>query len=46
MWELLPIRGDIYICSEDLLSIFGLNCDENLEFSLAQIFMIWGKYAC
>ena len=23
--------------------IFGLNCDEKLEFCLAQIFVIWGK---
>ena len=33
-------------CSENLLSpkFFGLKCDEKLEFSLAQIFVIWGKY--
>ena len=34
----------VNICSEDLLwpTIFGLKYDEKLEFSLAQIFVIWG----
>ena len=35
----------VNICSENLLSptIFGLKCDEKLEFSLAQIFVKWGN---
>ena len=35
----------VNICSEDLLSpvIFGLKRDEKLEFSLAQIFLIWER---
>ena len=44
------IRGtqqtiSVNMCAEDLLSstIFGLKCDEKLGFSLAHIFVIWGK---
>ena len=41
-----PADRSVNICSEDLISpmIFGLKYDdEKLEFSLAQIFLIWGK---